>query len=158
MMQEEFFHKLYMDTYCGLLHYVRSICKNRDGVEDILQETYVEAYRQCEMLMHHENPRGWLYKTASNKVRNFMRKREQENLPLDCLYEMGATEKLFGELEWRLALERILSPEEADIFWKFYVQGYTGSEIAADLGISEGCLKVRMYRMKKKLRENLTLN
>lgn len=156
MAQEDFFHNLYMETYYGLYHYVRSICKDENVVEDILQETYFEAYKHCESLIDHENPRGWLYKTASNKVRNHMKKRERSNIPLDSVSEIGISEKLFGEMEWKLALEGILSPEETDIFWKYYVLGFTGSEIAARLGISEGCLKVRMHRMKKKLRANLS--
>lgn len=156
MVQEEFFRKLYMETYYGLYHYVRSICKDKDAIEDILQETYYEACTHNNLLINHENPRGWLYKTASNKVRNYMKKCERSNVPLDSIIEIGVSERLFGEMEWKLALEKILSPEETDIFWKYYVLGFTGSEIAASLGISEGCLKVRMYRMKKKLRENLT--
>lgn len=155
MQSEEFFHELYMETYKGLYQYIRRVSKGNHIVEDILQETYFEAYKQRELLEHHENKVGWLYKTASLKLRNYMRQRELQNINLDSLNDIEDASNDYVEAEWMLALGNILTEKDKALFYQYYMEGYTGSEISQRLGITEECLKVRIHRMKKKIQKKL---
>lgn len=153
--REQNFQKLYADTYDGLIQYISHLCRYKDLAEDILQETYYEALLQYDDLLKHENIKGWLYQTASYKMFNYTRKYSRESGSLDSVGEMGSCERIYGELEWKVALTKLIGEVDVEIFWAHYVLGYSGKEIAAVLGISETCLRVRMHRIKKKIRENL---
>ena len=155
MRNDNFFQKMYMETYDGLLRYIAYVCRNRDIAEDILQETYFEAFLQYRILLRHDNVKGWLYKTAGYKMRNYMRKYEKGNVNLDSVQEFGSCEAMYGETEWKMTLHRLLGKEDAEIFWQYFALGCTGSEIATRLGITENCLKVRMHRHRKKVQEEL---
>lgn len=155
MQSEEFFHELYIETYKGLYQYIRRVSKSNHIVEDILQETYFEAYKQRALLEHHENKVGWLYKTASLKLRNYLRQRELQNVNLDSLNDIADTSNDYVEAEWMLALGNILTEKDKVLFYQYYMEGYTGSEISQRLGITEECLKVRIHRMRKKIQKKL---
>jgi len=152
-----FIQQLYMETYEGLLRYITSICRNSDMAEDVLQETFFEALMQCDILLQHDNVKGWLYKTAVYKLRNYTRKFKKASVDLDGVQEFGGCDNLYGEAEWKMTLCRLLGKEEAKIFWQYYVLGCTGSELAMQLGITENCLKVRMHRYRKKVLEGICL-
>ena len=157
MCNDYFFQEIYRQTYEGLLRYITNVCRNRDMAEDILQETYFEALVQCDALRQHKNVRGWLYKTAGYKMRNYIRKYKKAGVDLDAVQEFGGCDNLYGEAEWKMTLCRLLGKEEAKIFWQYYVLGCTGSELAMQLGITENCLKVRMHRYRKKVLEGICL-
>lgn len=59
--KEEYFQKLYEETYDELLRYVSKLYwYDAAMVEDILQETYLILYRKITEVMRHENPTGWI--------------------------------------------------------------------------------------------------
>lgn len=155
MHGEDFFQSLYMETYRGLYQYIRRVSRGNNVVEDILQETYFEAYKQQTTLMHHENPKGWLYKTGSLKLRNYMRRQDQQNVQLEMVTEIEDSKNYYTESEWMLELDKILPEDDRRLLWKYYMEGFTGSELSKQMGISEECIKVRIYRMKKKLQKKL---
>ena len=87
MEENAFFEQLYRNTREALLQYLKRVSGREDWAEDILQDTYLEAYQHRGMLMAHPNPAGWLYKTALNLYRNEGRKKENANLSLEAVPE-----------------------------------------------------------------------
>ncbi len=67
--QDEFFTEIYNETYNDLGKFVNRRTRNPGMTEDILQEVYLEAFRHLGDLKTHENPVGWIYKTAYNKIK-----------------------------------------------------------------------------------------
>ena len=67
--QDEFFTGIYNETYNDLGKFVSRRTRNPGMSEDILQEVYLEAFRHLDDLKTHENPVGWIYKTAYNKIK-----------------------------------------------------------------------------------------
>jgi len=95
MMQydEQFFNKLYTDSFVLLKKYVFSKIDSNEA-EDILQETYYQAYRNVNILKEHPNPTGWLMLTCKNILNKHIAKNKKE---LDKTY-IGATEDLINNL------------------------------------------------------------
>lgn len=159
MKDSEFIRKLYVSTSAKLMKYIVHMCGDRHLAEDILQETYFEALLRKSVLIKHENVNGWLYKTASYKLRNAFRKREMHNVSINVLlsdnqeprsYDVG-----FGSCECWLTMETVLDQHERHLIWHHYMLGYTWKEISENDGISEGALRTQMTRIKKKLRDAL---
>ena len=149
------FHEMYAETYEGLMQYVSRRCKLGDVAEDIIQETYYEALLQYDDLQGHVNLRGWLYRTASNKMNNYIRKYGRESTSLEGVEEKGKCDVRYWEVEWKAALAKILNEEDTEIFWAYIVLGYSGREMANRLGIKESCFRCRIHRIKKQIRQNL---
>lgn len=65
----EFFDRLYLDWYGNLIKYAYRLTLEKSYAEEIVQETFTEAYKKVEILQRHENPVGWLYVTTRNSAR-----------------------------------------------------------------------------------------
>ena len=65
-----------------LLHYVRRLVRDRGTADDVLQETWVAAYRGLRRLREPERLRPWLYGIARNQALNALRREERARLEL----------------------------------------------------------------------------
>lgn len=158
----EFFDKLYMTEFTQIEKYVRRMLYDNNAVEDIVQDTFFEAYRKREELMKHPNIPGWLRVTAKNKVMKWEEKQRKYSLDFDFLLDNSVEERNpevddFRMVEIYTAVKEILSEEELELLRCYYEYGYTSQEIAEKLGISDTCFKVRILRMKQKIRDSMLL-
>ena len=154
MDRELFIQKIYAESYEPLRRYAKYICKDKEMTEDVLQETYFEAFLQQNVLENHENIRAWLFQTVTYKAYNYNRKYMREEV-WARIEDAGCWEKSYSETEWLVTLEEILGKEDARTVWQYYAQGHAGKCIADRLGITESNLNVKMHRLKKKIREDI---
>lgn len=158
--KKTFYDNLYTEMFLQLLHMVNHYVYDPGEAEDILQETFLEAYRHLDTLYEHENPQGWMFVTARNKVRKYWdasRKRMAAELLEDFQGNEYAkqgdpNEDVFMTLS---EIELLLTPEEFELFYKRFVEERPYDEIAEKLGISAGACRVRASRIKKKLQAEL---
>ena len=108
MRQEEqaFFEQLYLQLYDGLYRFVARIAKDDGAAEDLVQETFTEAFSRIDTLMAHPNVTGWFYLTARNKTLNYLRRKyhqEMTDLDLELWHPLlPAVEiRLWRRLSWR---------------------------------------------------------
>lgn len=86
------------------------------------------------------------------------RRKENQALSLEMVRE---TEKsmcaadMYGAVETEIVLQNLLPEKEWKLLQKYYVEGYSGADIAIQLGISEENVRMRLCRTRKKLREGL---
>lgn len=158
----EFFEDLYVSEYENIKNYVRRMVTDSNGIEDIVQETFIEAYRKANYLRTHPNLPGWLRLTAKNKVMKWEEKQRKYNLDFNFMLENSDLNKSSGVDEFQMAeaystVCKILSKEELALLRDYYEYGYTSKELAKRLGISETCFKVRILRMKQKIKNSLQL-
>ena len=73
--RDNYFNELMKKTYDKIYTFVGKGCGDREFVEDVVQETFYEAYRKIDILMVHPNQMGWLYETAKNKRMKLGKKR-----------------------------------------------------------------------------------
>ncbi len=155
--KEEYFQKLYEETYDEILRYVSKLYwYDAAMVEDILQETYLILYRKITEVMRHENPTGWIKMTAKYVTYHVL---ERNHAVEEILSQYQADtavspEKLLDEYE---DLRKFLTEKELKLIRRYYEEGYSLDELAQEYRISKPALKMRIHRVVKKIRRGIAV-
>lgn len=144
---------------------------NEQDAEDMLQETYLKAFKALPGFEGRSSITTWLYRIAVNEALILLRKRkntvsaaelrgdenedEQDDEIVDwcCLPEAEfLSEETLGVLS---SAALTLSPALRMVFLLRDVQGFSTSETAEILQINEDAVKTRLVRARAKLRNEL---
>ena len=130
--------------------------RRKELAKDVLQETYYVAYKKWDILCEHSNPMGWLINTAKNKIRELNKslKKIECEVGLDA-DEYTFTEDGYGKSELDLVITKGLTEEEKNRFYKYFLHGYSISELAQLEKISENNMSVRISRLRSKIAQNI---
>ncbi len=168
------FEQLTMPHADALLRTALRMTRNSSDAEDLVQDTYLKAYRFFNRFERGTNIRAWLFKIMTNLFINSYRNRARrpEEISFDdmeefSLYSKLVTEdqkggtnpekelfdKLYGD-EVQKALDRL--PEEFKMVVLLnFVEGFSYQEIAEILGIELGTVKSRLHRGRRLLQKAL---
>ncbi|MBZ5610156.1 MAG: sigma-70 family RNA polymerase sigma factor [Acidobacteriia bacterium] len=143
---------------------------NEEDAEDVVQETFLRAYRQLSRYEARSSFSTWLYRIASNYSLDLirMRKRHEEKRERgsredhDLLQSMpetapGPDRILYGsQLKHQVdaALDE-LSPQERTAFVLRHFEGLSIDEIGQALGTGTNATKHSIFRAVQKLRRSL---
>lgn len=159
MGRDDWFEKQ-IDNFYPRLHRSMSayLAGSEIEAEDILQETFLKAYKSLDQFEGKSNMYTWLYSIARNKCIDEFRKRKHESnrssIPVEE-FELESEEfKAKDQQEDIELLEEAISqlPEilRSVVVMKS-IDGLTYPEIAEITGINEQTLKNRMFRARKQL-------
>ena len=115
--------------------------------------------------------RGWLRRIAQNKARDYFRRRERDarggggtdrlaffaQLPDDEPASVSSADGAEVALV-RRALDAVrgdVAPRTWAAFWRTAVEGHAAADVAADLGMTPGAVRVAKSRVLQRLREEL---
>ncbi len=153
-------NRLYNQYSKAMFNLAYRILNNREDAEDILQETFVDCFRNIDSFRFESTFGAWLKKILVNKCINHLKKKRIDltlcdTLPTivceeeaDITYDTG---KIFKGIE--------MLPDGYRIILTLYLlEGYDHSEISQILGISESTSKSQYSRAKEKLRNILSKN
>lgn len=137
-------------------------------IEDQIQETFVLAWRHRQKLAAHPNPNGWLVETFRRclmaQCRKLGREWKRQAFSLDSEARppvpdasVPSPESFVHGAEQAALLHRLLGDRDADLFLRYCVRGESARQLAADYGMSESGVRVRVSRLKKKLLANREL-
>jgi RNA polymerase sigma-70 factor (ECF subfamily) len=138
---------------------------NEQDAEDVVQESFLRAYRQLGRFESRANFGTWLYRIVANCSVDLMRSKQARHDQvrgdsLDDLMEMPAADApgpermaQSAEIQRRVqaALEA-LSPLERAAFTLRHYEGRSIDEISAALGLGTSAAKHSVFRAVKKLR------
>ena len=132
------------------------IVNNEAEAEDVLQESFISAFRSLDHYRGDATFGSWLKRIVVNKAINVLKSRKTEPLPedenFDVQEEIGTQQEFkFSVVEVKAAMER-LPDGYRSVLSLYLLEGYDHSEIAEILGISESTSKSQFNRSKKKLR------
>jgi RNA polymerase sigma-70 factor (ECF subfamily) len=143
---------------------------NEQDAEDIVQETFMKAYRQLAKFDGRASFSTWLYRIAANGsldlIRSRNRRQEQQEPAMEEGQEMSASvatgdptpERLAFSVELKNllapALEQ-LSPMERAAFVLRHYEGLGTEDIGRALGVQTGAAKHSVFRAVQKLRRVL---
>jgi RNA polymerase sigma-70 factor, ECF subfamily len=149
------------------------LMNNPQEAEDVMQETFVSAFRALDRFQERSQLSTWLYRIAYNAALMRLRKRR---VPVQSLDEPRETED--GELMPRQLVDWTTMPDELVLSKEFRgtldaalaslpeslrsvfvlrdIEGLSTAETAAVLGLTETNAKVRLHRARLALRERLT--
>lgn len=147
--------KLYTVYREELLKYCCRICGNTGDAEDLLQETFIRALSNLDLLeeLGEKERRAWLYKVARNLFYDACRRRAVERNH-GTQTEEETTDGGFSELETAMILAT-LPPDLSQLFIKRYFEGYSSKELAEEYGLSPSGVRAALSRARKLLREKL---
>ena len=154
---KEFIAELFQQYYKKLMVFVSKNPMFYTMAEDIVQDTFFEAVRNCEKLMKHENPGGWLMETAKFKMRDLRRKMNTRSFyeTGEVELELESLENQYGIVEINMILDSALNIHEKTLFHMFYLEGYSVRELSEMEGITEVNFRVRMLRIRAKVQKEL---
>ncbi|MGC1390220.1 MAG: sigma-70 family RNA polymerase sigma factor [Bacteroidales bacterium] len=138
------------------------ILNNREDAEDILQEAFVECFRNLDSFRFESTFGGWIKKITVNKCINHIKKKKIDLTLFDTLpatiYEEAEEDEVRFETEKIFKSIEMLPDGYRIILTLYLLEGYDHSEISQILGISESTSKSQYSRAKEKLRSILLKN
>jgi RNA polymerase sigma-70 factor (ECF subfamily) len=160
-----------VETYSPRIYNLAlKMLRDPDLAEDILQETFVNAYRAIDRFEGRSHISTWLYRIAHNAV--LMRLRKEQGIPdIQSLEDDLDLDTLSAAGQWDDAPERRLLQSEllqkmdealADlneglriVFVLRDIDGLSTAETAEVLDLSETAVKSRLHRARLTLRKQL---
>jgi RNA polymerase sigma-70 factor, ECF subfamily len=150
---EEEFQRFYAGTAAPLWAYLRRLGRDPALADEILQEAYVKFLGHAEPASQELEKRAYLFRIATNLLRDRWRRDQREMLGLSSLLGRWREPDRQADVPLRMDLESAfnqLEPRERAILWLAYVEGYDHREIAGIVGVKEGSVRVLLFRARKK--------
>lgn len=153
-----------VDRYAGMIHtLVARVIDRPEEAEEVTQDVFLKAFRQLDGFGGRSSFQTWIYRIACNTALSHARRTRRRNtlsgvderrlalLPdeeAERLEEWATHERQLDALT--RAVTR-LEAEERALVTLFYYEDRPVSECAAITGLTEGNVKVRLHRIRKKL-------
>lgn len=137
-----------------------AIVRDEDVAEDIAQDTFIAAFYALKRFNPNKGRLStWLFKIATNKALNWLKKTAREVFADDKTIARIAANNpepsvVMLRTELHSAVER-LQPKYRAVVSLYYWQGLSYTEIANIMSAPEGSVKVWMLRAKQVLRKEL---
>jgi RNA polymerase sigma-70 factor (ECF subfamily) len=163
-----------VDTYSALIYRLGlKLMNNPQDAEDVLQETFIKAYRHLEGFDGRSSLSTWLYRIATNEALMLLRRKHPEMVsveepqgeqaedlePLQIVDWCCVPEIELMSAESRAMLDRAIETLPAGLRLVFLlrdIEGLSTREAAEVLDLSETAVKTRLSRARLRLREALT--
>ncbi len=145
---------------------VSGVLRDRDAVEDVVQETFTKAFYRIHGFKGGSSLYTWLYRVAVNGAKDYIKSRKRrpassfDELPGRASLPAGERPMVEGlerremRLEVRRAIDRL--PEGfRTVLALREIEGMAYNEIAEVLGLSLGTVESRLFRARRRLRDLL---
>jgi RNA polymerase sigma-70 factor (ECF subfamily) len=147
--------------HVGVIIHCEQLLRDRVDAEDVAQEAFIHAYTK---LSTYDASKGrfstWLYRIATNKCLDILRRRHRQ-LDIDDI-EMIADATMPTHMEddearaLRVAVLQLTPPQYRRIIEAYFWEGKSYQEIADELDTTVSNVGVSMGRAKAKLKESLS--
>lgn len=154
-----------------VLRFATSLTRDPAEAEDLVQETYLRAYRARDTFRPGAGTRQWLFTICRNA---FLRARErarwvttvESDAELEALASIdvhreasaGGYEDMFDRIDFGPALRKamdMLAEPFRIVFALVDIGGLAYSEAAKELGIPVGTVRSRLFRARRELQQHL---
>lgn len=151
----------FLDTYGQPVFalIVRMVNSETDA-EELTQDAFMKAFEHLSDFNAKSKFSTWIYRIAYNTALSFLRKKNVEQTVLDenawnRISDTQIDDALNDDSEEQVeklhqALNK-LTAEERALVTLFYEEEHSIQELAQILNLSEGNIKVKLYRLRKKL-------
>ena len=153
-MDEDAFRAFYELTARPLWAYLARMTSDGRLADDLLQEAYYRLLRARVSFESDDHRRHYLFRIATNLVRDHRRQArpEQADVELELLPGADArpADRAAARIDVARAMQR-LKPRERSLLWLAYAQGWSHEEIASALGLKTPSLKCLLHRARRRL-------
>ena len=164
--KEKAYKWLFINYNKIIANYIRVAFRfNSAEVEDIVQETFIKAFKSLDNLKEPDKFKSWLFTIAKNQAINLITKRKKENNFLDdFLKEFSiSNEENINDIQdiSQLVRDIINSLEEGDIkktIKMYYIEGDTTvDKLAEYFNTNRGTITARLKRFRDSIKSELTI-
>ncbi|GMQ76790.1 MAG: sigma-70 family RNA polymerase sigma factor [Gammaproteobacteria bacterium] len=148
------FEKLVNAVSSDLYRYAFMLCRNKAMAEDLVQETFMRAWRFLDSLREEKKAKSWLMTTLR---REFARQFERYRPPFADveLDQIAGSDGVNPEVwEVRRGLAR-LPDKYREVLVLQVIGGYSGAEMAEMLELPRATVNTRLFRARQQLRKQL---
>lgn len=157
------FQRVYDEVFPIIIRIVYRITGDLDSAEELCQDAFIRFYERIDTIPDSEQAKYWLIRVAKNLALNLQKRKGRERRAYEKVFREPAPRQDSGEmvvlktessLAVQNALERLPESLRTVIIMKEYGD-LNYRDIASVLGITEGNVKVRVYRARERLAEIL---
>jgi len=158
------FESLFRSSYVALVRYAKTLIKDHDSAEEIVQDLFFRIWKDREKIKIESSLNGYLFRSVHNKCLHFLEHKkiierheaeisqmqhETQESPSDILQYQELQEKIVR------ILDRL--PERCgQIFFMSRFEGLKYAEIADKLSVSVKTVESNMGRALKEFRKELS--
>lgn len=154
------FEELYAATFSRILGYAVRRCDSPEDAADVVAETFTIAWRRIDAVPPGDESRLWLYGVARKVLANHRRgtvRRQHLSAALAAetaeLYERPPDDATqFGDVGRAF---RDLPDDDRELLSLVVWEGLDHGEIATVLGCSRNAVRIRLYRVRRRLAREL---
>ena len=155
-----------LDQYSPSLYWkIRSIVLTHDDADDVLQNTFLKAWKSLPTFQGKAKLSTWLYRIAINESLDFLRRHKMATLSsadadLSVANRLMADDYFDGDKSQALLQEAIASLPDVQrtVFTLRYYDEMKYSEMSEILGTSEGSLKASYHIAVQKITDYVKRN
>lgn len=145
---------------------------NQEDADDLVQETYLKAYRFIDKYDEGTNAKAWLFKILKNAYINEYRKRVKQPTKVDyeeiVAYHDTDDDRISGYSDLREEIFLHMMGDEVTsainslpidfrtVILLCDIEGFTYEEIASIIDVPIGTVRSRLFRARNLLKEKLT--
>ena len=160
---EQAFTELVKEYHAFVYAIVSGVLDDLRDAEEVVQDTFINAYRGLAQLENPARFRGWLAEIARNCARDRLRKHNPENVPIDevrspSLETSDSADARLIQDEQRELVRRAmmtLSQKDREIARAYYLDGASYDELIRTHGLSYKAISFRLHRAKRTLTKRL---
>ena len=154
------YNKLFERYYGRLCQYVYSLLMDKSDTEDIVQELFLNIWKNRERIEIKENVGGYLYKMAKHLALNHLRSKVYFNNLSETQDQLSYEDDRVESEEFRISLYRCIDhlPGRCkEVLLLHRIKGLTQKEISEKLDVSIKTIKNQIWISLQKLRRCLEL-
>ncbi len=169
--KDRVFEKEFLPHINALYNFAFHLTYNEEDANDLVQETYMKAYRFISSYVEGTNAKAWLFKILKNAFINEYRKKSKRPTKVDyeeiVSYHDSEDTSYIGSLDLREEIYQGMLGDEVTkalnalpVDFKTVVllcdiEGFTYEEIAKIIDIPIGTVRSRLHRARNMLKEKL---
>jgi len=153
------FRRLYDSTFQILFRVAYRVTNSAEAAEDLCQDSFFRLYEKNMVFPNPEEAKYWLIRVVKNAALNYAKRKERERKAYQRAFKEDYRQVETGEgllvkketsEEVKIALDKLPENLKIVLILKEYAD-MNYKEIGRVLGISEGNVKVRVFRARERL-------
>lgn len=148
---EALVHAFHADIY----RYAYWLVKDKSVAEDIVQETFLRAWRSLDALKEQQAAKSWLITIVRRENARRFERKQLDTVDIDDVSVIDDTARTDSSTEQR-DLHRLLGGLSEEYREPLVLQllfGFSGEEIAEQLSLNKNTVMTRLFRARNQLRD-----
>jgi RNA polymerase sigma-70 factor, ECF subfamily len=143
-----------------LYNFILKALNFSEDADDVYQETVLRAFKYKKGYDDNRPFKTWIFTVAHNEIKSYFNKRKKTPLPVDPTFHGNividtGNEKLVRDI---YEIAGNLNPNHRKVFFLFYDQHFSISDISRITGLKEGNIKFILNRAREQIKSNLNLD